>query len=146
MLTSLRNGSKWIAAAGILALFGQGAPLMAGLLVLPNRPQYVPAPKSQQLSRKELKKMTVAAKTSEQHLRLARYFQAEANGFDAENAAYAAAAARYRSGPAVKNLIAPTAVARYDSIANEFRSQATSARRLAESHRQMAQNAVAQLK
>ncbi|HEY6290132.1 MAG TPA: hypothetical protein VI455_01030 [Terriglobia bacterium] len=74
-------------------------------------------------------------------MKLAAYYNAKADRLDAEGAAYEEAAAAYRHGPIVKNLMAPNTPARYDYFAKEFREEAKSARALAASQEEMAKNA-----
>lgn len=105
---------------------------------------YQPAA-SHEFTRREVHKLTVAAKTAEDHLKLARYYSEKADLLDAQGAGYEEAAAAYRNGPSVKNLMAPNAAARYAYFAQEFRKQAKSARALAASHQEMARNVRASL-
>ena len=74
-----------------------------------------------------------------EHLKLASHFRSEADQNDAQGEAYEQAAARYRRGPFVKNLMSPTTTGRFEFIAKECRDRAKADRILAESHRQMAQ-------
>jgi hypothetical protein len=74
-------------------------------------------------------------------LKLAQYYRAEADKFDANGAAYEKAAATYRHGPSVKNLMAPTAPGRYEFFAKGFREEARTNYALAASHEQMARTA-----
>lgn len=100
-------------------------------------------PVSHQLSGKELKKLAAAARTAEDHLKLAQYYKTEANRLNAEAAAYETAAADYRKGPMVKNLIAPTAPANLEYSAKGFRQEAQSNRERAALHELMARNVAA---
>lgn len=88
---------------------------------------------------KDLKSALKAAKTPEDHERIAAYCQAKADRLNAEAAGYEQAAAGYRNGPVVKNIMAPNTAARYDSMAKEFRQEAQASRELAASNQQMAQ-------
>ena len=87
---------------------------------------------------KELRFALRAARTPEDHERIADYCQAKADRLDAKAAEYEQDAAAYRNGPVVKNLTAPNTAARYQSIAKRLRQDAQSARRLAASHEQIA--------
>jgi hypothetical protein len=78
-------------------------------------------------------------------MKIAGYYLAKADTLEAQAAAYEEAAAAYRHGPVVKNLMSPTTAARYDFIAKGFREEAKSDRALAASHEQMAKSAVASL-
>ena len=82
-----------------------------------------------------------AAKTPEEHERIAAYCQVKADRLDAEAAEYEQDAAAYRNGPVVKNLTAPNTAARYEAIAKRLRQEAESSRELAASHEQIANNA-----
>ena len=90
---------------------------------------------------KGLKSALKAAKTPEDHVRIAAYCKAKAERLDAEAVGYEEAAAAYRHGPVVKNLMAPNTAARYDYMAKGFREEAQSNRELAASREQMAKNA-----
>ena len=90
---------------------------------------------------KDLKSALKAAKTPQDHVRIAAYCKGKAERLDAEAAGYEEAAASYRNGPVVKNLMAPNTAARYENMAKGFREEAQSNRELAASHEQMAKNA-----
>jgi hypothetical protein len=90
---------------------------------------------------KDLKSTVKAAKTPGDHERIAAYSTAKAERLNAEAAGYEQAAASYRNGPVVKNLMAPNTAARYDSMAKGFRQEAQSSRELAASNERMAQDA-----
>jgi hypothetical protein len=89
---------------------------------------------------RDLKSALKAAKTPEDHMRIAAYCKAKAESLDAQAAGYEQAAATYRNGPVVKNLMAPNTAARYDSTAKGYRQEAQANRELAASHEQMAKN------
>jgi len=91
---------------------------------------------------KELKSALKAAKTPEDHLRIAAYCKEKAERLDTQAAGYEEAAAAYRQGPNVKNLMSPTTPGRYEYMAKELREEARSNRELAASHEQMAKNAM----
>lgn len=90
---------------------------------------------------KDLKAALKAAKTPEDHVRIAAYCKAKAEKLDAEAVAYEGAAATYRNGPVVKNLMAPNTAARFESMAKGLREEAQSNRELAALHEQMAKDA-----
>ena len=90
---------------------------------------------------KDLKSALKAAKTPEDHERIAAYYKAKAERLDAQAAGYEQAAATYRNGPVVKNLTAPNTAARYESMAKRLREEAQSNRELAASQEQMAKDA-----
>jgi hypothetical protein len=95
----------------------------------------------QQLTKKELKRLTAIAESPEDHLKIARYYRAEADRLDAAAAGYEEAASAHRRGPYIKNLMSPTAAARYENLAKGFRDEAKSDRELATSQEQMAESA-----
>jgi len=90
---------------------------------------------------KELRSALKSAKTPEDHERIAAYCKAKADRLDSQAAGYEQAAATYRNGPVVKNVMAPNTAARYDSMAKGYRQEAQSNRELAASHEQMAKDA-----
>lgn len=161
MSTSNTRVSKWMTVIAV-ALFGlflgmirdaraavptanQNGPVIKNLMALTYRAPATRAATPRQLTRKEVKKLTATAESSEDHLKLARYYRAEGDRLDAQAAGYEQAAAAYRHGPIVKNLMAPNTAARYEYFAKGFRAEAESDRGLAASHEQMAKNAVASL-
>jgi hypothetical protein len=90
---------------------------------------------------RDLKSALKAAKTPEDHERIAAYYAVKAERQEAAAADYEKAAAAIRSGPVVKNLTAPNTAARYEYIAKEFREAARSNRQLAAAHERIARNA-----
>ena len=102
-----------------------------------------PAVETHQLTRKEVKRLTLTAKSAEDHLTIAHYYEAEADRLDSLGAGYEEAAADYRHNPAPKNLMSPTTAAHYEYQARGFREEAKADRTLAASQEQMAKNAAA---
>lgn len=161
MSNSSTHVSKWttVAVLALLALFlgtvrsaraaefagCRNRPMVKNLTALRTPPCDVRTVVPQQLTKREVKRLTATAKSPEDHLKLARYYKAEADKLDAEGAGYEEAAAAYRHGPIVKNLMAPNTVARYEYFAKGFREEAKADRKLAASHEQMATTAVATL-
>ena len=96
-----------------------------------------------QLTSKEVKRLTVTAKSANDHLTIAKYYEAEADRLEAQAAGYEEAAAGYRHSPMPKNLMSPTTPGRYDYLAQGFRKEAKSDRALAASQKQMANNSAA---
>jgi hypothetical protein len=115
-----------------------GAIALAGLLGTVGD---VRAAEPQQLTRSEVHGLKATAKSPEDHLKLAQYYRSKADKLDAEAAGYEQAAATYRRGPIVKNLMSPTTPGRYEYIAKTYREKANSDRELATSHEQMAKHA-----
>ena len=89
---------------------------------------------------KDLRAALKAAKTPEDHQRIAVYYKAKAGSLDSQAAGYEQAAATYRNGPVVKNIMAPNTAARYEAMAKGFRQEAQTNRELAASQDQMAKN------
>ena|SRR5579863_9210695 len=159
MSTSMKEVSKWVTVVAIAALGSSmvrdarpaEVPACANGLMVKNltalsaRPcnAQAAAPREITINRKRLKKLIATAKSSEDHLKLADYYRAKADNLEAEEKAYEEAAAAYRQGPIVKNLMALNTAARYESLAKGFREEAKSTRALAVSHEQMARSAVA---
>ena len=86
---------------------------------------------------KDLKSAFKAARTPEEHERIATYLAAKADRLDPQAAGYEQAAAAYRNGPVVKNITAPNTAARYESLAKEFHEEAQANREQAASQRQI---------
>jgi hypothetical protein len=144
-MTSFR--SKWTTAAAI-AMFGLGStaqPVFSQIgpknLMSPTyRPPAVQAAVPQGLTKKEAKKLGATAESRTDHLKLAEYYMMQADRLEARAAGYEQTAAAYRSGPMVKNLMAPTTAGRYEFFAKGFHEKAKSDRALAESHEHLALN------
>jgi hypothetical protein len=98
------------------------------------------------LTGKEVKHLIASAESSKDHLKLARYFRDKADRLDFQASGYEAAAADFRQGPFVKNLMAPGTAARWEYFAKGLREQATASRDLAVSHEQTAKIAIALLR
>ena len=113
-------------------LVAPGTPLCAVRAVVP-----------QPLTRREVKKLAATAESRGDYLRLAGYYNAEAERMDGEAAKYEEAAAAYRNGPRVKNLAAPNTSARYQYFAKGSRDQAKSDRERAASYELEASDALA---
>jgi len=91
---------------------------------------------------KDLKAALKAARTPEDHERIAAYCEAKAERLDAKAVEYEQAAENYRNRPVVKNLTAPNTAARYEYIAKRLREEAQSSRELAAAHEQLARFAL----
>jgi hypothetical protein len=89
---------------------------------------------------KELKSALKAAKTPEDHARIAAYYTAKAGSLDSQAAGYEQAAANARNTPVVKNIEAPNTAARYEAMGKQFRQEAQSNRELASAQEQLAKN------
>ena len=73
---------------------------------------------------KDLQMALKAAKTPEDHTRIAAYYQVKADALEAQAAEYEKASAANWDGPVVKNLMGPNPAARYEQIAKRLRGQA----------------------
>jgi hypothetical protein len=87
---------------------------------------------------KDLKNALKAAKSPEDHVRIAAYYKAKADSLDSQAAGYEQAAAKVRSEPVVKNIMAPNTAARYEAMAQGERQEAQSNRVMMASQEQMA--------
>jgi hypothetical protein len=119
----------------------QNTPMVKNLRAYSSRCIGAPTAGPHELSSREVKRLTVTAKSTEDHLTIARYYEAEADRLDSQAAAYEEAAAGYKRNPAPKNLMAPGTASRYDYLAQGFRKEANSDRALAASQQQMAKRA-----
>lgn len=98
-----------------------------------------------QLTKGEVKRLAVGARTPEDHLTIARFYRVEADRHDAMAAGCGLAAANLRHVPVAKNLAAPGAAGRYEFAAKGFRDSASNDRAVAATHEQMAAEAIALL-
>ena len=87
---------------------------------------------------RDLKHALKAAKTPEDHQRIADYCQAKADNLKAKAMGYEQAAQSLRGTPLAKNTTAPNTPARYEALAKELRTEAQSNEQLAASNEQMA--------
>jgi hypothetical protein len=99
-----------------------------------------------ELTKGEVKKLAATAETPEDHLTVARFYRAEANGLDANAAGYEVAAVNLRNGPFVKNLAAPGTASRFEFAAKGFREEANTDRAVATAHERVAAGVIALLK
>jgi len=134
-----------VAAGATEPAVSQNGPYVKNLMAPTYRFSAAPVAAPHQLTKREVNRLAATAESAADHLNLARYFIAEADKLDARATAYEQAAATYRHGPYVKNLMAPTTLARYEYSATEFRKEAISDRALAVSHEQMAKSVSASL-
>lgn len=87
-----------------------------------------------QMTAGEARRLAATAELPGDHLKLANYYNGEADQLEAEAAAYEGAATTFRNSQFVKNLMSPTAPARYEFIAERLRGEAESDRKFAVSH------------
>jgi hypothetical protein len=153
------NFTKWTTASAF-ALFGlllgsagnaraadvscsENGPMVKNMRAYSSHCAGTPAVEPHQLTKKEVKHLTLTAKSAEDHLTIAHYYEAEADRLDSLGAGYEEAATGYRHNPTAKNLMSPTTAAHYDYLAKGFREEAKSDRILAATQEQMAKNAPA---
>jgi hypothetical protein len=140
-LFGLLLGSAGIVRAADVSC--ENGPMVKNMRAYSSRCAGTPAPEPHQLTKKEVKRLTLTAKSAQDHLTIAHYYEAEADRLDSLGAGYEEAAAGYRHNPTAKNLMSPTTAAHYDYLAKGFREEAKSDRTLAASQEQMAKQAVA---
>jgi hypothetical protein len=87
---------------------------------------------------KDLKTALKAARTPEDHARIAAYYTSKAGNLDSQAAGYDQAATNARNTPVVKNIMAPNTAARYEAMAKQYHQEAQSNRQLAAAQEQMA--------
>lgn len=121
----------------------QNTPMIKNLMALTYRAPAVQAAVPRELTKRDVKKLAATAKSAEDHLKIAGYYNAQADRLEANAAGYEEAAARYQHSPLVKNLMSPTTPGRYAFIAKGYREEASSNRAQAVSHEQMAKNTAA---
>lgn len=142
--------AKWIPAMSV-ALFGlfigsvreaqavvaADTPMVKNLMAPTYRAPTAPAV-AKEMNKKDAKRLAAVAELPAEHLKLARFYAAEANRLEALAISYEKAAAAYRERPAAKNLAAPTTVGLYEFLVKGFRSEEKRNRALATSHEEMA--------
>jgi hypothetical protein len=153
------NCKKWTTASAV-ALFGlllgpagnaraadvsctENGPMVKNMRSYSSRCAGTPAPEPHQLTKREVKRLTLTAKSAQDHLTIAHYYEAEADRLDSLAAGYEETAADYRHNPTAKNIMSPTTPAHYDYLAKGFREEAKSDRVLAAAQEQMAKTATA---
>jgi hypothetical protein len=141
-LFGLLAGSAGIARAADVTCPENG-PMAKNMRAYSSRCAGTPEPEAHQLTKREVKRLTLTAKSAQDHLTIAHYYEAEADRLDSLGAGYEEAAAGYRHNPTAKNLMSPTTAAHYDYLAKGFREEAKSDRVLAASQEQMAKTAAA---
>lgn len=116
-------------------------PYIKNLMSPTYRPPATPLATQNEFTKGDIKRLTKTAETPEDHLKIARFWTAEASKLEGQAAGYEHAAAAIRGGPVVKNLMAPSTAARWEFFAKELRNEATSDRARATSHERMAREA-----
>lgn len=135
MLNSITRKLTWaaVALAGLITLFlGSGS--------------HMDAAQPKRLTSKEAKTLVLTAKTPADHMRLAGYFKAEADRFEAEAKEHEEMAEAYRNNPLPKNLQGPGTISHCEILVKSGREMAKAARELAAAHEQMAKDAAANAK
>ena len=132
----------WFAGTARAAEPGaERGPYIKNLMSPTYQPPAAPIPTQKELTKRDIKWLTKTAETREDHLKIARFWTAEANTLEVRAAGYEQAAAAFRRGPVAKNLAAPNTAARWELFAKELRNEATSDRARAASREQMAREA-----
>ena len=116
-------------------------PYIKNLMSANYRPPAAPVGTRKELTKKDIKRLSKTAETREDHLKVARFWTAEANQLEAQAAGYENAAAALRRGPVAKNIAAPSTAARWEFLAQGLRDQARSDRTRSASQEQMAREA-----
>ena len=81
--------------------------MVKNLRAYSNHCSSAPSAVRQELTRKEVKRLTATAKSAEDHLKIARYYEVEADRLDSLGAGYEEAAAGYRHNPPQRTLCRP---------------------------------------
>lgn len=116
-------------------------PYIKNLMSPAYRPPATPLATQKELAKRDLKRLTKTAETREDHLKVARFWTAEANQLEAQASGYENAATALRRGPVARNLAAPSTAARWEFLAQGLRDQARSDRTRSASQEQMAREA-----
>jgi hypothetical protein len=150
MKTLVKKGATPLIAAAITlfgwyptttrAATGEPRPFVKNLMSPTYRPTADQPTEAHRLTKKDIERLAAMAETSQDHARIAQYWEAEAGRLEAEASGYENAAAAIRRSPVVKNLAAPSTAARYEFVAKGFREQAKSDRTQAASHERMAKD------
>lgn len=93
------------------------------------------------LTNKEVMQLTASAKTPEEHMRLARHFQAKADKLEAEAKEHANMARNYRANPTASKTKRPGAsdtASHCETLSQDLAKAARDARALAADHEAMA--------
>ena len=93
------------------------------------------------LTNKEVMQLTASAKTPEEHMRLARHFQARADKLEAEAKEHADMARNYRANPTASKTKRPGAsdtASHCETLSQDLAKAARDARALAADHEAMA--------
>lgn len=102
------------------------------------------APSNARLTKKEVKALVANAKTPEDHMKLAKHFQQQADRLEAEAKEHDELAQEYRKNPsamAMKMPMSGRSAEHCEYFARSAREAAKAARELAASHEQMAKEA-----
>lgn len=134
--------SGWFAGAARAADPGaERGPYIKNLMSPTYRPPAAPLAIQKEITKRDIQRLTTTAETREDHLKIARFWTAEANQLEVQAAGYGHAAAAFRRGPVVKHLTASNTAARWEFLAKQLRNEATSDRARAASQQPMAREA-----
>lgn len=119
---------------------GKGTSLFLLLLFFVST-SYVHAQEGEHMSQQELKSLIASAKTPEDHERIAKHFEAEANQMDAAAKEHEELAAQYKANPsghAQKHPMSGRTAGHCNYFADDLHKAAKEDRALAADHREMA--------
>ncbi len=114
------------------------------MLAVFSAPRFVSAQDGDHMSKNDVKTLVTNAKTAEDHERLAKHFDAEANQLDAEASEHRELAAVYKANPSgdeSKHPMSGKTAGHCDYFANDAHKAAMQDRALAAAHRAMAKDA-----
>ncbi len=98
-------------------------------------------PTADKLSKHQLLSLIATAKTPADHLRLAHYYEAQANYYLAQSSLHQEMAAAYRKNGVVSPKYSINSANHCDAFAQDFKKDATKMQELANMHEQMAKDA-----
>ena len=133
--------SGWAGTVRLTDTAAERGPYIKNLMSPTYRPPAAPLVTHKELTRNDIKRLTKTAETRDDHLKIARFWTAEAYQLEVQASGYEHAAEVLRRGPVVKNLTAPTAAARWEFFAQKLKNEATSDRARAASQEQLAREA-----
>ncbi len=120
-----------------LALLAAMCTLFIGVTL----PSFAGSEKLSTLTAQDVKALIATAKTPEQHLQIAQYFNQEAQRYESEAKDHQEMIQAYRQNPLPKNLRGPGAIFHCEFLAKSDREMAKTLRDMAAAHEQMAKEA-----
>jgi hypothetical protein len=104
-------------------------------------PSWAASEKLPTLTPKDVKALIARAKTPAEHRRIARYFNHEAEKYEADGKDHEDMIEAYRQNPMPKNLQGPGTISHCEILVSSNREMAKTARELAAAHEQMTKEA-----